>query len=414
MDTFLKPKSIFSIVNLSMSRNFDAESDNEKPPNSYATQSVLTNDLVDKLLDRLYNLGLKSKLKLAINETLEIAFEDENIRLNSELQTRAFELSTEAISDRIALEFAEELVKQIRVVVEDESGGTSDFDESRYSYDVPESTDLRKLVTKNKSPFNFKSKVLEDMAVKVSADGAAIQKSLGLSPEQLVGLATVSLYDIVFLCDDSGSMQIGERIPTLLKTLQGVADWATKLEPTGISLRFLNYQRDGNFDNLTTLDQIKDACHAVQPDGGTELCKALQRKILNRRILEKERIGLEKPLIVAIITDGEPTDDDPNCFREALLKSKKELGEDTTRYMIFQVGNTQESQRFMENIQDDPELEGLVYCSMESLDEMDSFLAKALLKKRRSKEQAHDPNTYKRYILDEFIKAVGAEWTNDL
>lgn len=102
-------------------------------------------------------------------------------------------------------------------------------------------------------------------------------------------------------------MKIGERIPTLVKTLQGVADWATRLEPKGISLRFLNYQQDGDgqFDNLSSLREIKDMCHRVKFDGGTELGGVLQQKIVGRRILESERVGLDKPLIVAIITDGE-------------------------------------------------------------------------------------------------------------
>ena len=96
-------------------------------------------------------------------------------------------------------------------------------------------------------------------------------------------------------------------MPTLVKTLQSVAYWATRLEPTGISLRFLNYENDGNgdFDNLTELEQIKDKCHLVQPKGRTNLGATTRKKILTPRLLEKERVGLSKPLIVAIITDGE-------------------------------------------------------------------------------------------------------------
>ncbi|KAF3925931.1 hypothetical protein ABW20_dc0105854 [Dactylellina cionopaga] len=354
---------------------------------------ALTADRVDALLDKLYNMGLKTKLKLAINDTLEIAFGDENFQLSSELQTRAFELSLETISNRIALEFADELLKQIHVVAKDAapnvassqspaaatstggnppdqttSGGTTHFHQTpKEVYD-----DLSKFVAQNKSPFNFKDKELEEMAKAVAAKGESIKQNLGLNQEQLLGLAAVSLYEIVFLCDDSGSMDIGNRWSTLVKTLQSVADWATRLEPTGISLRFLNYDEDGDgdFDNLTDLEQIKDMCHL-------------------------------------------PTDDDPNCFRDALLRCKTELDEGSTIFILFRVGNSPEAEEFMKSIENDTDLEGMVHCSIEALDELEVFLSKAVMGKRRRGPQAkpaHDPNTYKRHVLDEFIKAVGAAW----
>ena len=102
-------------------------------------------------------------------------------------------------------------------------------------------------------------------------------------------------------------MNMGNRIPTLVKTLQSVADWSTRLEPTGISLRFLNHENDGDgkFDNLTKLDQIKDLCYLVQFKGGSDLGAIIRKKIFKRRLLEQEQVGVNKPLIVAIITDGE-------------------------------------------------------------------------------------------------------------
>ncbi len=102
-------------------------------------------------------------------------------------------------------------------------------------------------------------------------------------------------------------MEAGDRKPALIRTLQSVADWATRLEPKGISIRFLNHtgDGDGSFDNLTHLKDIKDVCHKVKFEGDTYLGGMLRKKILNRRIMEAERVGLTRPLIVAVITDGE-------------------------------------------------------------------------------------------------------------
>ena len=81
----------------------------------------LTNEDVNELLDKLYNLGLKTKLKVAIGEKLGIILGDEEIPLSSAMQTRAFELSAHAISNRLAVEFADELLKQFRIVAEEDS-----------------------------------------------------------------------------------------------------------------------------------------------------------------------------------------------------------------------------------------------------------------------------------------------------
>lgn len=98
----------------------------------------------------------------------------------------------------------------------------------------------------------------------------------------------------------------GDRIRTLVKTLQSVADWATKLEPTGITLRFLNNinDEDGKFDNLVQLEQIEHVFRLVKFAGKTNLGEVTQKKIVDRRIPEEKQTALKKPLIVVIITDG--------------------------------------------------------------------------------------------------------------
>jgi hypothetical protein len=57
-------------------------------------EHTLTQDRLDKLLDKLYSLGLKTKLKLAINLTLKIGLSNEDVPLSSELQTRAFKVTS--------------------------------------------------------------------------------------------------------------------------------------------------------------------------------------------------------------------------------------------------------------------------------------------------------------------------------
>src|SRR5271165_4716300 len=87
------------------------------------TDNRLTPERMEKLIDKFWNLGLKVKLKAAIDNTLRIQLGSEDFKLEPELQNRAFELTSDEISTRVAVEFAEELLKQIKAVVESDGPG---------------------------------------------------------------------------------------------------------------------------------------------------------------------------------------------------------------------------------------------------------------------------------------------------
>jgi hypothetical protein len=100
-------------------------------------------------------------------------------------------------------------------------------------------------------------------------------------------------------------MTKGNRIFALQETVKNVAKFAIQLEPSGISIRFLNYDQDTNFDNLTDLNDIEGKTKMVQYDGDTRLGQKLQSKVLRPIIKKANDNVLHKPVIVAIITDGE-------------------------------------------------------------------------------------------------------------
>jgi hypothetical protein len=105
--------------------------------------------------------------------------------------------------------------------------------------------------------------------------------------------------------DDSTSMHTGSRITALQKTVKCVSELAIILT-SGISIRFLNFKQDGNFNNLTDLNDIMQKIEMVKYDGNTKLGYWLQEKITGPMIMEKaDENKLEKPVIVAIITDAE-------------------------------------------------------------------------------------------------------------
>jgi hypothetical protein len=107
-------------------------------------------------------------------------------------------------------------------------------------------------------------------------------------------------------------MQEEDRIPALRDTLGRVATFATILSADGISVRILNYSGDvgGLWDNLKTVEDVKNRMDRVTYHGGTPLGTILSSKVLEPMILTKAKYGsLKKPVIVVIITDGEESCD---------------------------------------------------------------------------------------------------------
>lgn len=108
-------------------------------------------------------------------------------------------------------------------------------------------------------------------------------------------------------------MQSGNRMQALQETVHNIAKFATKLEPSGISIRFLNFDQDedGEFDNLNDLDKIDQKVKMVGSHGPrTRLGVELDQKVYMPIVKKAKSNALKKPVIVAVITDGEVSYDE--------------------------------------------------------------------------------------------------------
>jgi hypothetical protein len=99
----------------------------------------------------------------------------------------------------------------------------------------------------------------------------------------------------------------GDRIDTLSETLQSITFWATMIEPSGVSLRFLNHDDDhnGKFDNLTDHEKLPDQILGIDFTGETRLGTMLRKKVIRPLQDRAKTAGQEiKPRVIIIITDG--------------------------------------------------------------------------------------------------------------
>lgn len=120
-------------------------------------------------------------------------------------------------------------------------------------------------------------------------------------------------YETVLIIDDSGSMGTIDNTPSsgnpyakgisrwdeLKNTTKMIINIGTCLDPSGVDIYFLN--REGK-SNVTDFSQVEHL-FAPEPAGRTPLFAALQQVIMAKK-------DCEKPVLLIIATDGEPTGPD--------------------------------------------------------------------------------------------------------
>ncbi|KAJ3411694.1 hypothetical protein HDV05_001804 [Chytridiales sp. JEL 0842] len=149
-----------------------------------------------------------------------------------------------------------------------------------------------------------------------------------ISPFMAVRLRQLETWDIVLLCDDSGSMrtpslaglspqnpyaQTLTRWDELKSTVSTIVEIATCLDADGIDIHFLNREP---LRAVTSTEQLS-VIFSIPPSGYTPIARSL-RIILNERRQKVLRTGESKKLLIVIATDGQPTDENGRIDKQSL------------------------------------------------------------------------------------------------
>ncbi|EPS41458.1 hypothetical protein H072_4651 [Dactylellina haptotyla CBS 200.50] len=268
---------------------------------------------------------------------------------------------------------------------------------------------------------NFKNGLLEpkngidfrQTMRKAAQKAKEIMKLYDLDPKDTKKLAKLALYDFAILCDDSWSMHAAcnkkgeDRITRLKLTLRKITELATLIEPSGISIRFINHEEDGNWDQIRSQGYLDSLLETVEWGGFTNIGTELNDKIIQPMVIDKMRDGaFKKPLIVIAITDGDPTDDDPRTFEKMIAACKgseevKGYGEATVVFIVSRVGSDVAAKDFLSSIEKNKELKEWIYCSMDQLDDNAAFMRHATLAGKAKGDKG-----YARKILKIFLAAL--------
>ena len=174
----------------------------------------------------------------------------------------------------------------------------------------------------------------------------------------------------------------GERIKDLHLILSRVAFAATLFDVDGISLRFMNWkpspyervQLDGirNEEDINRLLGTPGQPGPVNFSGLTPLGTELRSQVIDPLILNRARSGegLKKPVLVIIVTDGQPAGEQRDTLKRSIQYCRDELrrmpvpyGDRPVSFQIAQVGNDEPARKFLGELDQDPELGDLVDCT---------------------------------------------------
>jgi hypothetical protein len=154
----------------------------------------------------------------------------------------------------------------------------------------------------------------------------SICRSLYLSPHAAPDLALLGLYDIILFLDDSTSMHKESRFSTLKTIVRRIALICSAYNASGITIRFINAQNDAGFNGIRTEEQVETCLDTVDLAKGTPLGTRLFEKVVHPLIVQKAQRGeLRRPVVVSVVTDGEPTGEHKDTLKRTILATKNEL-----------------------------------------------------------------------------------------
>lgn len=224
---------------------------------------------------------------------------------------------------------------------------------------------------------------LEQLAARIVQSGALprIAAQWNIPMEIAMDLAKLALFDTVMLVDDSGSMAFeenGSRIDDAKLIVSRVATAATLFDTDGISVFFLNSKTVGN--NITSEQQAQQLLSGIRFSGLTPLGTSLDQKILQPLLVGPARQNsLRKPLLVVAVTDGAPGGEARDTIVKAIKNAKAALsqtryGADALSIQLAQIGNDMSARAFLEEIDNHPEVGGLVDTTSNYENEADDFM----------------------------------------
>ena len=227
---------------------------------------------------------------------------------------------------------------------------------------------------------------LDAIANRASSQVQILAQQWRVNPEIAQDIVKLALYDVILYVDDSGSMAFeenGERIDDLKLIINRVAFAAGLFDEDGIQVRFMNSLEQGN--GIKQPQQVEDLISRVRFQGLTPMGRELQNKVLQPLVVNAASAGqLRKPVLVIIITDGQPTGESQRDISNIILGASRQLqqnpryGRGALAFQFAQVGNDIKAREFLKQLDENREIGDIIDCTSSKLS-LSPFVRRKLL-----------------------------------
>ena len=227
---------------------------------------------------------------------------------------------------------------------------------------------------------------LDAIANRASSQVQILAQQWRVNPEIAQDIVKLALYDVILYVDDSGSMAFeenGERIDDLKLIINRVAFAAGLFDEDGIQVRFMNSLEQGN--GIKQPQQVEDLISRVRFQGLTPMGRELQNKVLQPLVVNAASAGqLRKPVLVIIITDGQPTGESQRDISNIILGASRQLqqnpryGRGALAFQFAQVGNDIKAREFLKQLDENREIGDIIDCTSSKLP-LSHFVRRKLL-----------------------------------
>lgn len=160
----------------------------------------------------------------------------------------------------------------------------------------------------------------------------------------------------------------GERIDDLKLIINRVSFAAGLFDDDGIQVRFMNSTQQGN--GIKTPQQVEQLISSIRFQGLTPMGRELQNKVLQPLVVNAAQSGqLRKPVLVIIITDGQPTGESQRDISNIILGASRALqqnpryGKGALAFQFAQVGNDIKAREFLKQLDENAEIGDIIDCT---------------------------------------------------
>lgn len=179
-----------------------------------------------------------------------------------------------------------------------------------------------------------------------------------MSENSNVGTEQLKNYDITVAIDRSGSMLAKDqnggksRWEAAQEATFAIASKAEQYDADGISIVVFGGNTIKHYENVTGAGNLVNTIFAEnEPASGTPTAKMLE-ECINRYFEAKAGGANPKPILLAVVTDGQP--DDKDAVAKVIVEATKKMESDEEIGITFlQIGNDPDAKSFLEKLDDD-------------------------------------------------------------